>query len=183
MRLLKTVDGSALWLTHANDEAAVNLRRQATRRGVDPARLTFAPKVPRLADHLARHRLADLFLDTLPYNGHSTVSDALWAGVPVLTCTGKTFAGRVATSLLHAIGLSDLATLNLEQYEALAVKLATSPSLLRSVRERLEANRSTYPLCDTDRFRRHLESAYATMWELWERGESPRSFRVDPNDR
>ncbi len=180
MRLLKAVEGSVLWLSRTNDEATVNLRRQATARGVDPARLIFAPKLARLEVHLARNRLADLFLDTLPYNAHATASDALWAGLPLLTCRGDSFAGRVATSLLHAAGLPELATADLGEYEALALRLATDASLLRGFRRRLEQNRATCPLFDTDRFRRHIESAYTTMWEIQQRGESPRSFSVEP---
>jgi protein O-GlcNAc transferase len=117
-------------------------------------------------------------VDTLPYNAHTTASDALWAGLPVLTCRGASFAGRVATSLLHAAGLPDLATGDLGEYEALALRLATDASLLRGYRHRLEQNRPSCPLFDTDRFRRHLEEAYTTMWEIHQRGESPRSFSV-----
>jgi len=149
-------------------------------RGIDPARLIFASKMPRLEDHLARQKLADLFIDTLPYNGHSTVSDALWAGLPVLTCTGRAFAGRVATSLLHAIGLPELATGSLDEYEALAIELATRSDLLQSIRTRLERNRSTHPLFDTVRFCRHIESAYVTMRERLRQGEAPQRFSVDP---
>ncbi len=178
MRLLRAVDGSVLWL--ATDESAVlaNLRREAAARGVEPARLIFAPKVDRLEDHLARHRLADLFLDTLPYNAHATASDALWAGLPLVTCTGKSFAGRVATSLLRAIGLAELATEDLGEYEALALRLATDASLLDGFRRRLAQNRSTFPLFNTTRLCRHIESAYTTMWEILVRGEQPRSFSV-----
>ena len=179
MRLLKTVDESVLWLSRANDEAMANLCRSAKARGVDPARLVFASKVPRLADHLARHQLADLFLDTLPYNGHSTVSDALWSGVPVLTCVGRTFAGRVAASLLHSTGLPELVTSTIGEYEALAINLATSQDLLKSTRSRLASNRLSCPLFDTGSFARHIKSAYMTMWDLWLRGEKPRSFNVD----
>jgi protein O-GlcNAc transferase len=178
MRLLKAVEGSVLWLSHANDEATVNLRRQATARGVDPARLIFAPKVARLEDHLARQRLADLFLDTLPYNAHTTASDALWAGLPLLTCRGASFAGRVATSLLHAVGLPELAASDLGEYEALALRLASDASLLRGFRHRLGQDRAACPLFDTDRFRRHIESAYTTMWDIHRRGEGAKSFSV-----
>jgi predicted O-linked N-acetylglucosamine transferase (SPINDLY family) len=129
---------------------------------------------------LARHRLANLFLDTLPYNAHTTASDALWMGLPLVTCRGVSFAGRVATSLLGAAGVPELATSDLRQYEELALRLATDPSFLRAVGRRLEQNRSTCPLFDTDRFRRHIESAYATMWELRRGGESQRSFSVKP---
>jgi predicted O-linked N-acetylglucosamine transferase (SPINDLY family) len=129
---------------------------------------------------LARHRLAGLFLDTLPYNAHTTASDALWAGLPLLTCRGASFAGRVAASLLHAAGLPDLATSDLGEYEALALRLASDPSLLRGYRHRLAQNRASCPLFDADRFRRHLEEAYTTMWEIQRRGKSPRSFSVEP---
>jgi predicted O-linked N-acetylglucosamine transferase (SPINDLY family) len=130
-----------------------------------------------LEQHLARHRLADLFLDTLPINAHTTASDALWAGLPVLTCMGNAFAGRVAASLLHAVGLPQLITRNLEEYEELALKLAVTPGFLASIRAKLGANRTALPLFDTDRFRRHLESAYSEMWERQRRGESPERSR------
>ena len=180
MRLLGRVGGSVLWLLRANETAYDRLRSEAAQRGIDPARLVFAEPKP-LAEHLARHRLADLFLDTLPYNAHTTASDALWAGLPVLTCCGKSFAGRVATSLLNAVGLPELVTTALEEYEALAFRLATDASLLASFKQRLERNRLRCPLFDTDRFRRHIEVAYKTMWEFWQRGERPRSFSVEPN--
>jgi protein O-GlcNAc transferase len=179
MRLLQAVDGSVLWLYRANSLAVENLRKEAQVRGVDPARLVFAPPVD-LPDHLARLTLADLCLDTLPYNAHTTGSDALWAGVPVVTCLGDTFAGRVAASLLQAVGLPELVTTNLEEYEALALKLASDPSHLQSIRQTLAQNRLSCPLFDTDRFRRHLEAAYTTMVEIWRHGESPRGFPVDP---
>jgi predicted O-linked N-acetylglucosamine transferase (SPINDLY family) len=177
MRLLKAVEASVLWLYAPNDLAPVNLRREAQSRGVDPARLVFARPAD-LPDHLARHRLADLFLDTLPYNAHTTASDSLWAGVPLVTCRGETFAGRVAASLLHAVGLPELVAENLEAYEALALSLATDPARLRAIRSRLEQQRLTLPLFDCDRFRRNIESAYATMWDIWQRGEPPRGFAV-----
>jgi Glycosyl transferase family 41 len=179
MRLLRAVEGSVLWLIRDNEAAAANLRQQAAARGIDPARLVFADHVT-LEAHLARHRLADLFLDTLPYNAHTTASDALWTGLPIVTCLGESFSGRVAASLLNTVGLSDLVTANLADYEALAMKLATDPSALGKVRARLAANRSTFPLFDTDRFRRHIEAAYTTMWEIHQRGEAPRSFGVEP---
>jgi protein O-GlcNAc transferase len=180
MRLLKAVEGSVLWLSAANDEAVRNLARQAMARGVDPERLIFAPRLAQLKDHLARQRLADLFVDTLPFNAHTTASDALWAGLPVLTCRGISFPGRVAASLLSAVRLPELATDDLREYEALALRLATDASLLGGFRQRLAQTRSTCPLFDTDRFRRHVENAYTTMWELERRGESPRSFSVEP---
>jgi protein O-GlcNAc transferase len=179
MRILGKVEGGVLWLLQTNDIAAANLRREAQARGIDPHRLVFAPKVA-LADHLARHALADLVVDTLPYNAHTTTSDALWTGVPVVACLGGTFPGRVAASLLRAVGLPELVTASLEQYEALALSLATDRDRLAAVRRKLAANRLTHPLFDTDRFRRHLEAAYATMWDIWQRGEPPRSFSVSP---
>jgi predicted O-linked N-acetylglucosamine transferase (SPINDLY family) len=177
MRLLRAVPGSVLWLLDGGATAVDNLRREAAARGVDPQRLAFAGKLPQ-AEHLARYRLADLFLDTLPYNAHTTASDALWAGLPVVTCTGSTFAGRVATSILHAIGLPDLVAPSLEQYETLALDLATSPARLAEVRERVARNRLAQPLLDTDGFRRAIEAAYRTMWERQQRGQPPVAFDV-----
>src|SRR5262249_40894808 len=149
----------------ANDPACANLRREAQARGVDPARIVFAP-FRGSAEHLARIACADLFLDTLPCNAHTTASDALWTGVPVLTCMGQAFAGRVAASLLHAVGLPELITDSLPAYEALAMKLAADPALPPSLRRKLARNRSTCALFDTARFTRHLESAYTTMVEI-----------------
>jgi len=177
MRLLQAVPGSVLWLIDDNPSARRNLQESARAGGVDPARLVFAGRVAH-AEHLARHRLADLFLDNLPYNAHTTASDALWAGLPLVTCRGTTFAGRVATSLLGAIGLRELVAESLEQYEALALKLARDPARLGAYRERLAANRLTQPLFDTDLFRRHIEAAYVRMWEQHRRGEPPRGFDV-----
>ena len=168
-----------LWLLADNAGAQMNLHKEAAARGIDPARLVFAGRLPP-ESHLARHRLADLFLDTLPYNAHATASDALWAGLPLITCRGESFAGRVASSLLNAIGLPELVASSLDEYEALILKLATDVSLLESIRRKLEQNRLSYPLFDTDRFRRNIEAAYLTAWDIWQRGESPRSFRVGP---
>jgi protein O-GlcNAc transferase len=179
MRLLHQVEGSVLWLLRDNEGAERNLRQEARRRGIDPARLVFGGRLP-LDEHLARHRLADLFLDTLPCNAHTTASDALWTGLPLVTCTGSTFAARVATSVLHAIGLPELITSNPDGYEALALKLARNPALLADIKAKLIRNRGTYPLFDTDRFARHLEAAYMTMWEIWQRSEAPKSFSVAP---
>ncbi|MDH4338557.1 MAG: tetratricopeptide repeat protein [Candidatus Krumholzibacteria bacterium] len=179
MRLLAQVEGSVLWLFKANESAEDNLRREAEAREVSPDRLVFAPRMP-LAQHLARYRQADLFLDTLPYNAHTTASDALWAGLPVLTCRGQAFAGRVAGSLLQAIGLPELITTNLADYEALALRLATHPGELVALKQKLAVNRDTHSLFDVDRFRRHIEAAYQAMWERWQRGEPPAAFAVDP---
>jgi predicted O-linked N-acetylglucosamine transferase (SPINDLY family) len=177
MRLLTKVGGSVLWLLEDNAAVARNLRSEALRHGVAAERLVFAPRVE-LDKHLARHKLADLFLDTLPYNAHTTASDALWAGLPVLTCMGTTFPGRVAASLLNAVGLPELVTESLADYEAFALKLARSADLLSDIRARLSRNRSEYPLFDTKRFCAHMESAYTLMWERHQRGEPPASFAV-----
>ena len=179
MRLLQQVPGSVLWLLSGSAFAKDNLRREAAHRGVDPDRLVFAFRLD-YPDHLARMKLADLFLDTLPFNAGTTASDALWAGVPVLTCVGRAFASRMAGSLLRAVGLPELITENLADYEALAIKLATNPELLADIKSRLAKNRLTHALFDTDRFRRHLEAAYITMWERQQRGEPPVSFSVTP---
>ena len=160
MRLLDKVENSVLWLLDGLH--APNLRETARSRGIDPARLIFAP---RLApdQHLARHQLADLFLDTLPYNAHTSCSDALWAGLPVVTCYGKAFPGRVAASLLKAIDLPELVTTRAQDYEALALELAVNPALLQATREKLARNRLTTPLYDSERFRRNIEAAYEAM--------------------
>ena len=139
--------------------------------------MVFAPFAS-ADDHLARLQVADLFLDSLPYNAHTSASDALWAGVPLLTCLGETFPGRVAASLLHAIDLPELVTGNLEDYISLGVKLATTPDSLRSLRERLARNRTRSPLFDTDQFRRNIEAAYTMMWDIHNSAGAPRSFNV-----
>jgi predicted O-linked N-acetylglucosamine transferase (SPINDLY family) len=179
MRILKSIDGSVLWLFEENATAAVNLRKEAAVRGIDPARLAFAKRMP-LSDHLARHRLADLFLDTLPCNAHTTASDALWTGLPVLTQIGEMFAGRVAASLLNAINLPELIVETPEQYERLAIELATHPEKLRAVKSRLAENRLTAPLFDTGLFTRHIEAAYIAMYERHQAGLAPDHIRV-PN--
>jgi predicted O-linked N-acetylglucosamine transferase (SPINDLY family) len=183
MRLLKEIAGSTLWLSAVNSSAVERLRREAQQRGVAGDRLVFAPRLPHNEDHLARARLADIFLDTLYYNAHTTASDALWAGVPVLTCPGSTFASRVAGSLLHAVGMPELITRSLQDYEALALKLARDPALLASLRRKLAHNRERYPLFNTGRFTRHIEAAYTAMWERHQRGEPPESFAVAPMGR
>jgi predicted O-linked N-acetylglucosamine transferase (SPINDLY family) len=177
MRLLRAIDGSVLWLLGVNDAMERNLRAEAERRNVAGTRLVFARMAPH-PQHLARHRAADLLLDTLPYNAHTTGSDALWAGLPVLTCVGRSFAARVGESLLNAVGLPELVTRNLADYEALALALARDPARLGALRERLARNRPTAPLFDIDRFRRHIEAAYMTMWDVHRRGEPPRAFDV-----
>ena len=178
-RLLGACPNSVLWLYFVNESALANIQQELLSLGIDPARVILAPFVDQ-PDHLARLGLADLFLDTLPYNAHTTASDALWAGVPVLTCQGPTFAGRVAASALQAVGLPELVTNSLDEYEALAVKLADDPALLGSLRERLAQNRLSRTLFDTARLARHIEAAYLTMWEICQRGEPPKAFSVDP---
>jgi predicted O-linked N-acetylglucosamine transferase (SPINDLY family) len=178
-RALKACPNSLLWLYYINESAQANLQQELISHGVDPSRVILAPFVEQPEDHLARLRLADLFLDTLPYNAHTTASDALWAGVPVLTCLGPTFAGRVAGSLLQAVGLPELITNSLEEYETLAQKLASDPALLGSLRERLAQNLTSSPLFDTQRLTRHIEAAYATMRDTWQRGEPPKGFSVE----
>jgi protein O-GlcNAc transferase len=180
MRILKAVEGSRLWLSEGHPAAMANLRKEAANAGVDPARLVFAPRLPSPADHLARHRLADLFLDTWPYNAHTTASDALWAGLPVLTQLGESFAGRVAASLLTAIGLPEMIVPTMERFESLAIELATAPEMLSRVRERLAGNRSSAPLFDTKLFTRHLEIAYVAMAERVRAGFSPAHIEVAP---
>ncbi|HEX8030690.1 MAG TPA: hypothetical protein VF491_19595, partial [Vicinamibacterales bacterium] len=172
MRILGSVPGSMLWLLEANTSAAANLRKEAVARGVAAERLVFAPRVS-MPDHLARHRLAGLFLDNIPCNAHTTASDALWAGLPVLTILGDTFAGRVAGSLLHAIGLPELVAESPEAYERMAVDLATHPEKLAALSTRLAANRLTAPLFDTKRFTRHIEAAYTAMYERHRAGIAP----------
>jgi protein O-GlcNAc transferase len=175
---LQSVEGSVLWLKSLNPSAMGNLWREAKLRGVAPGRLIFAPRMPRTEDHLARLPLADLFLDTLPYNAHATACDALWAGLPVLTCRGKSFPGLVGASLLHAIGLPELVTTSLDEYEQLALALARDPERLAAIKAKLMRNRLTKPLFDTARFTRDLESAYTTMWERQQAGLAPASFAV-----
>ncbi len=182
MRLLREVEGSVLWLSTYNSTVKNNLCAEATKRGISPERLVFAPRVELSEDHLARHRLADLFLDTRNYNAHATASDALWAGLPVLTCLGETFASRVAGSLLTSIGLAEMIAHSLEEYEALALKLAREPELLAAARQKLACNRESFPLFNTERFTRHIEAAYAAMWERYRRGEVPVSFSVAPRN-
>jgi predicted O-linked N-acetylglucosamine transferase (SPINDLY family) len=155
------------------------LGKEAERRGVSSKRIIFAPRLPEMSDHLARQRQADLFLDTLPYNAHTTASDALWAGLPVVTCLGDTFAGRVAASLLNAVGVPELITTSLEDYASLALKLAHEPSLLAAIKGKLARNREVHPRFDTARFTRHLEAAYTTMWQRYQRGEPPAAIAVE----
>jgi predicted O-linked N-acetylglucosamine transferase (SPINDLY family) len=179
MRLLARVDGSVLWLLEANRWAAENLRKQAQRRGIDPARLVFAPRAS-VAEHLARHRLADLFLDTFSYNAHTTAADALWAGLPLITKAGEGFAARVGASLLSAVGLPELIATHAATYEQLALDLATNPDKLAAIKAKLAANRLTTPLFNTERFARHLESAFDKAYARYLRGEAPSDLVITP---
>ncbi len=173
MRLLGRIDHGVLWLSDMNETAKSNLRGEAQKRAVDPARLVFAARTPDNQDHLARLRLADLFLDTLPYNAHATASDALWVGLPVLTCVGASFAGRVAASLLNAIAMPELITKTTEDYEHLAYELATRPQKMAGIKQKLAANRLTTPLFDTGRFTKNIEAAYLVMVERHRAGLAP----------
>ena len=177
MRLLKNVSGSVLWLLEDNPAATRNLRASAQAHGVAPDRLIFAPRTDP-ASHLARQTNADLFLDTLPYNAHTTASDALWAGLPVLTMRGSTFAGRVAASVLTAAGLPELVTNLPEEYEKLALQLATEPARMAAIKRKLADNRATCALFDTSRFTRNLETAYRVMQERSQSGLTPENFAV-----
>ena len=177
MRILKRVPGSVLWLFARSSAVATNLQREAAARGVTGERLVFAQRLPK-ADHLARHRHADLFLDTHIYNAHTTAADALWAGLPLITCPGETFASRVAASLLRAVGLPELILKDLAEYEDFAVRLAVAPHELQSLRQKLAAKRLVCPHFDTERFARALERAYRMMWEVYAAVEPPRQLVV-----
>jgi protein O-GlcNAc transferase len=178
-RLLEAVPGSVLWLVGESEAVRENLWREGQRRGIGRERLVMAVRLP-YPLHLGRLGLADLFLDTLPFNAGATASDALWAGVPVLSCVGEAFAARMAGSLLRTIGLPELIARSPEEYEQRALELAREPERLAELKRRLIANRSCSPLFDTRRFCRHLETAYEHMWRSAERGESPASFTVEP---
>lgn len=180
MRILQAVDGSVLWLREDNTIASKNLKKEAARRGINAERLVFAKRLESLPEHLARHRQADLFIDTLPYNAHTTASDALWAGLPVLTCMGESFASRVAASLLNAIHLPELITHTLEDYERLAIELASNPGRLGEIKQRLATNRLTTPLFDTGLFTKHLEAAYTQIHERYHADLPPDHIYIQP---
>lgn len=178
MRILKAVEGSVLWLLEDNLTAGINLRKEAQNRGIDPKRLVFANRM-KLPEHLARHKAADLFIDTLPYNAHTTASDALWAGLPVLTCMGECFASRVAASLLNAIELPELITTTQEQYVATAIELATNPAKLKEIKQKLERNRLTTALFDSPRFTKHIEAAFMQMYERYQADLPPDHIYIE----
>lgn len=167
MRILNSVEDSVLWLFEDNVHASENLRIEATKRGIDSKRIIFAQRMP-LADHLARHQCADLFLDTFPYNAHTTASDALWAGLPLVTLAGESFASRVAASLLNAIGLPEMITYSVDEYEAMAINLAKNAERLNTIRQKLVSNRLEFPLFDTVRFTRNIELAYSAILENYQ---------------
>lgn len=178
MRILDRVEGSVLWMLDGNAIAVNNLKKEALKRGIDSSRLVFAPRA-QLSEHLARHRLADLFIDSLPYGAHTTASDALWAGLPVLTCLGNTFVGRVAASLLHAIEMPELVAQNMEDFENMAVKLALNPGRLRLLKEKLHKNRLTTALFNTQLFARNVENAYIKAMERYRLGLAPDHLYLD----
>ena len=178
MRLLREIQDSVLWLPGDDPVIMVNLRKEAAARSVAPERLIFADYAKQAEDHLARQRLADLFLDTLPYNAHSTAGDALWVGLPVLTCMGNAFQSRVAASLLRAAGLPELVTTSLGEYEQRALALAREAGQLAAIREMLTRNRDSLPLFDMAGFTRDLEAVYLTMWERLQSGLAPESFSI-----
>jgi predicted O-linked N-acetylglucosamine transferase (SPINDLY family) len=172
MRILQQVEGSVLWLFAGSETFITNLTKEAKLRGVDPKRLVFAKRLS-APEYLARYRVADLFLDTLPYNAGTTASDALWAGLPVLTLIGETFAGRMAASLLNAVHLPELITTSQAEYEAMAVRLATHPDELMNVKQKLADNRLTTPLFDTPQFTRNIEAAYTQIYERYHADLAP----------
>ena len=179
MRILQRVPGSVLWLQAAGQEKVKeNLRKEAQARGVDPARLVFADKIESMAEHLARHRLADVFLDTLPFNAQTTAVDALWAGLPVLTCLGQSSFARIAGSLLMALGLEELVSKDWAEYEAHAVRIGLEAGYAKSLKEKLERNRKEAPLFDTQRLTRNMESAYEQMHARAQQGLGSQAFWV-----
>jgi predicted O-linked N-acetylglucosamine transferase (SPINDLY family) len=181
LRVLQRVPGSVLWLIAEDAATESNLRREAARRGLAAERLVLSRRVP-YEDYLARLACADLFLDTLPFNAGTTASDALWAGVPLLTCAGEAFAARMAGSLVRAAGLPELVTFSLEEYEQEAVELLSAPARLAELRRRLALARQDCALFNTERHCRALEAAFWRMWQRLQRGEAPASIRVAPHE-
>jgi predicted O-linked N-acetylglucosamine transferase (SPINDLY family) len=180
MRILQRVPGSVLWLQGGGQERVKeNLSKEASARGVDPARLVFATRIELMADHLARHRAADVFLDTLPFNAQTTAVDALWAGLPVLTCLGESAIGRTAGSVLMALGLPELVTTSLQDYEEKAAKIGLESGYAKSLKDKLERNKKDAPLFDTARLTRNMERAYERMHERVQQGLGPQAFEVE----
>ena len=182
MRILKSVEGSVLWLLEDNPLVGIYLRKEALNKGIHPNRLVFAKRIM-LSEHLARHRAADLFIDTLPYNAHTTASDALWAGLPVLTLIGESFASRVAASLLNAIELPELITTTQVQYEATAIELATNPVKLKAIKDKLARNKLTTALFNTPCFTKHIEAAYSKMYERYQADLPPDHIYIEPRSK
>ncbi len=181
MRILHAVPDSVLWLLKDVPETEENLKHQAKLAGIDPSRIVFANRVS-IPEHLARHVLADLFLDTLPYNAHTTTSDALWTGLPVLTCMGQSFASRVAGSLLNASGLNELITETRQDYENLAIEFAKNPIKLQQIKDKLNNSRENIPLFDTVRYTRNLETAFVHIFQLASEGNKPETFTVQEDN-
>jgi predicted O-linked N-acetylglucosamine transferase (SPINDLY family) len=179
MDILKAVEGSCLWLLEDNPGSSANLKKHAQQAGIDPERLIFAQRVP-IAEHLNRHRLADLFLDTLPYNAHTTASDALWAGLPLLTLKGSTFPGRVAASLLTALQAPELITESEEAFKQAAIHAARDPQWLAQIRHKVAEQRLKAPLFDTPRMTKYLEEAFMAMHERHQAGQTPDHMTIDP---
>jgi predicted O-linked N-acetylglucosamine transferase (SPINDLY family) len=177
MRLLQQVPGSVLWLADPSPDTRARLEQEALARGVEAGRLVWAKRAAR-GHHLARLGLADLMLDTLPYNAHATASDALWAGVPVITCKGEAFAGRVASSLLHAAGVPELVTTTMADYESLALALALDGDGRGALREKLVGNRAGTPFFDSARHARMMEAAYRQMWRNAQSGAPAKGFAL-----
>ena len=177
MRLLNKVEGSVLWLRQSNQWSELNVKQEAQRRQVDPERVVFAGRVP-MAEHLARQRLADLFIDTFSFNAHTTAAEALWAGLPVVTKTGKGFAARVAGSLLNSVGLPELITKNEHDYEILILELATIPSKLSKIRKKLAANLPKQALFDTEQYTKHIEDGYQQAYQNYFEGNAPKTITV-----
>ena len=177
MRLLRKVENSVLWLRQSNQFSQINLKNEAIKRKVDPSRLVFANKVP-MCDHLARQRLADLFVDTFAFNAHTTATEALWAGLPVVTKQGQGFAARVAGSLLNAVGLPELITKTEQDYEELILELAKNPTRLARIKKKLATNRLTQPLFNTELYTKHLENGYQQAFETYFEGKLPQTIIV-----
>jgi predicted O-linked N-acetylglucosamine transferase (SPINDLY family) len=179
MKILSMVEGSILWLSDGNETSINNLKKEAKKHGINSDRLFFAPRLELREDHLNRIKLADLFLDTHPYNAHATTSDAIQVGLPVLTCVGKSFASRVAASLINSVDLPELLTKTHEQYEKIAIDLATKPSKLKAIKEKLEINLTTSPLYDTPLYVKQIETAFMTMYERYQEDKKPGHIYVE----
>jgi predicted O-linked N-acetylglucosamine transferase (SPINDLY family) len=178
MKILKTCDNAILWLYVTQEKTKENLQREAMRFKISPSRLIFAERVSNKAEHLARVSLADLFLDAFAVNAHATCVDALWAGVPVITCKGNTFATRVASSLLTAIGLPELITTTPEEYTRCIIELVQHPEKYHAIKQKLAVNRTTKPLFNTARFVQHLEKGYQLIWQRYQQGLPPMQIKI-----